>query len=96
MNDIMTVIIGILFMIIMMALINWGYYAIKHTIKCNKLYKEALSIIDNMSDGLSEYQYTVAIGRLRKKAYSIDHLTAVKMFEALDLVIKDKSRKKNK
>ncbi|BBI56012.1 hypothetical protein PALP01_0339 [Pseudomonas phage PA02] len=49
-----------------------------------------------MSDGLSEYQYTVAIGRLRKKAYSIDHLTAVKMFEALDLVIKDKSRKKNK
>ncbi|MFO5854913.1 hypothetical protein, partial [Klebsiella pneumoniae] len=59
-------------------------------------FEHALLFIDNMSDALSEYQYTVAIGRLRKKAYSIDHLTAVKMFEALDLVIKDKSRKKNK
>ncbi|MFO5795524.1 hypothetical protein [Klebsiella pneumoniae] len=49
-----------------------------------------------MSGGLSDYQYPVGIGRLRKKAFSIDHLTAVKMFEALDLVIKDKSRKKNK
>lgn len=93
MNDAMNIIIGILFLIIIVALINWSYYAIKHTFKYNKLYKEALSIIDSMSDGLSEGQYVVAIGRLRKKAYSIDHLTAVKMFEALDLVIKDKSRK---
>ncbi|MFO5689411.1 hypothetical protein, partial [Klebsiella pneumoniae] len=79
MNDIMTVIIGILFLIIMMALINWGYYAIKHTIKCNRLYKEALSIIGNMRDGLSVYQYTVPIGRLRKKSYSVPHLSTGNM-----------------